>query len=82
MGSNGQYNWKVFDISASFCANAADHYMAMPDDVELQRISQHFTDAEYYLSRGYYNKRNRILPESDRYCARDTRQITMNGNAV
>ena len=77
-GANGQYNWKVIDISQSFCENAAEQYTAMPDDVEIQRIRQHFTDAEYYSSCGYHNRRNRRLPVSDRYCACDTRQITMN----
>ena len=56
---NGQYDWRVMDISQSFCENAADHYMAMPDEAEIERIRQHFTDAEYYSSRGYHNRRSR-----------------------
>ena len=66
---NGQYDWRVTDISPSFCENAADHYMAMPDEAEIQRIRQRFTDAEYYSSRGYHNRRSRQL---------DTCQVTMN----
>ena len=56
---NGQYNWGVTDISPSFHENAAEHYTAMPDEAELQRIRQRFTDTEYYSSRGYHNRRNR-----------------------
>ena len=56
---NGQYDWRVTDISPSFCENAADHYMAMPDEAEIQRIRQCFTDAEYYSSCGYHNRRSR-----------------------
>ena len=56
---NGQYDWRVTDISPSFHENAAEHYMVMPDEAELQRIRQHFSDAEYYSSCGYHNRRNR-----------------------
>ena len=55
---NGQYDWRVTDISPSFCENAPDHYMAMPDEAEIQRIRQHFTDADYYSSHGYHNRRS------------------------
>ena len=65
---NGQYDWRVTDISPSFRENAAEHYTAMPDEAELQRIRQHFSD-EYYSSPGYHNRRNRQP---------DTHQITMN----
>ena len=65
---NGQYDWRVMDISPSFHENAAEHYMAIPDEAEIQRIRQLFTDYEYYSSRGYHNRRNR-QPE--------TRQKTM-----
>ena len=66
---NGQYDWRVMDISPSFHENVAEHYTAMPGEAEIQRIRQHFTDAEYYSSRGYHNRRNRRP---------DTHQITMN----
>ena len=60
--ANGQYNWRVIAISRSFHENAAKHYTTMPDEAEIQRICQHFTDAEYYSSCGYHNKRNRRPP--------------------
>ena len=56
---NGPYDWRVTDISPSFHENAAEHYTAMPDEAEIQRIRQYFTDYEYYSSRGYHNRRNR-----------------------
>ena len=56
---NGQYDWRVMDLSPSFCENAAEHYMAMPDEAEIQKIKQRFTDAEYYSSRGYHNRSRR-----------------------
>ena len=58
-GGNGQYDWRVTDISPSFHENALENYMAMPDEAEIQRIKQHFTDAEYYSSHGYHNRRSR-----------------------
>ena len=69
---SGQYNWRVTEISPSFHENAAEHYTAMPDEAELQRIRQHFSDAEYYSSHGYHNRRNRQPVTGD------THQISMN----
>ena len=70
-GTYGGTDWRVNGFSTSYKQQVAEQFTAMPDDAELQRVCQRFTNAEYYSSRGYKNVRSR-----PKLCANNGTAIT------
>ena len=58
-GTCGGTDWRVNDFSTSYKQTVAEQFRGMPNDTELQRVHERFTNAEYYSSRGYKNMRSR-----------------------
>ena len=58
-GACGGTDWRVNDFSTSYKQTVAEQFRGMPNDTELQRVHERFTNAEYYSSRGYKNMRSR-----------------------